>query len=155
MAVDPMAEKREWLSPYNYAQKNPLIRVDPTGALDEPWYKRVSNTVQSVAASAAFTLVKSEQVRNDYKDKVSKLDPTDSKGRTQIKMDAREKTPAVMKAVAEEMRPASKEASRVAGTASKTNAGLNSMVEGLAKVGKVAGGLTVGISVYLVFQYIM
>jgi RHS repeat-associated protein len=148
MQVDPMAQKREWLSSYNYGQNNPLIRVDPTGTLDEPWYKRVWNTVQSVAASASFTLVKSEQVRNDYKDKVSKLDPTDSKGRTQIKMDAREQTPAVMKAVAEEMRPINKEASRVAGTASKTNAGVNSMVENLGKAGKVAGGLAVGISVY-------
>jgi hypothetical protein len=34
-----MAHKREWLSPYNFVQNNPIIRVDPNGALDD-WFKR-------------------------------------------------------------------------------------------------------------------
>jgi RHS repeat-associated protein len=32
---DPMASEREWLSPYNYVQNNPLNRFDPDGMLDE------------------------------------------------------------------------------------------------------------------------
>jgi len=35
LSVDPMADHRSWLSPYNYCQLNPLGRVDPSGALDE------------------------------------------------------------------------------------------------------------------------
>jgi uncharacterized protein RhaS with RHS repeats len=37
-SVDPLAHEREWLSPYNFVSNNPLNRVDPTGALDDPIY---------------------------------------------------------------------------------------------------------------------
>ncbi|MDZ4204209.1 MAG: RHS repeat-associated core domain-containing protein [Bacteroidales bacterium] len=36
--VDPMAEERHWITPYNYCSLNPINRVDPTGALDD-WYE--------------------------------------------------------------------------------------------------------------------
>ncbi|CAN0557428.1 unnamed protein product, partial [Laminaria digitata] len=31
---DPMHAYRSWISPYNYAQNNPVMRQDPTGMLD-------------------------------------------------------------------------------------------------------------------------
>lgn len=34
LSVDPMSSFRPWLSPYNYCQNNPLLRIDPTGMLD-------------------------------------------------------------------------------------------------------------------------
>lgn len=37
-AVDPMAEERIWLSPYQYAQNSPIIMLDPNGMLDD-WYQ--------------------------------------------------------------------------------------------------------------------
>jgi hypothetical protein len=35
MSVDPLSESRPGLSPYNYCQNNPLLRIDLTGMLDE------------------------------------------------------------------------------------------------------------------------
>ncbi|SIT17373.1 RHS repeat-associated core domain-containing protein [Belliella pelovolcani] len=32
--VDPMASKRDWVSPYNFVQNNPLSRIDPDGRFD-------------------------------------------------------------------------------------------------------------------------
>ncbi|SFT96784.1 RHS repeat-associated core domain-containing protein [Algoriphagus locisalis] len=32
--ADPLASKREWVSPYNFVQNNPLSRIDPYGAFD-------------------------------------------------------------------------------------------------------------------------
>ena len=41
--VDPLAEERNWLSPYNYVQNNPLRRIDPTGALDTIPFKEIKS----------------------------------------------------------------------------------------------------------------
>ena len=35
--IDPLADSRSWVSSYSYCQNNPIIRTDPTGALDD-WY---------------------------------------------------------------------------------------------------------------------
>ena len=32
--IDPMTEERDWLTPYNFVQNNPVLRIDPTGLLD-------------------------------------------------------------------------------------------------------------------------
>ena len=34
-SIDPMAEERNWLNPYNFVQNNPILRVDPSGLLDD------------------------------------------------------------------------------------------------------------------------
>jgi len=38
LSVDPLAHLREWVSPYNFVQNNPINRIDPDGALDSPIY---------------------------------------------------------------------------------------------------------------------
>ncbi len=38
LSVDPMAHLRESLTPYNFVRNNPILRIDPTGALDGDYY---------------------------------------------------------------------------------------------------------------------
>ena len=42
--VDPLAEKREWVSPYNFCSLNPINRTDPTGTLDDWIYSKETET---------------------------------------------------------------------------------------------------------------
>ncbi|WP_101450496.1 RHS repeat-associated core domain-containing protein [Aquimarina sp. MAR_2010_214] len=34
-STDPLAEERNWLTPYNFVQNNPILRIDPSGLLDD------------------------------------------------------------------------------------------------------------------------
>lgn len=41
--MDPLAVERSWMAPYNYVQNNPILRVDPDGALDSPIFDKDGN----------------------------------------------------------------------------------------------------------------
>jgi hypothetical protein len=55
--VDPLAEKREWLSGYNYVQNNPILRIDPNGAIDD-YYGMVNNTLQYLGSDGEGSAIR-------------------------------------------------------------------------------------------------
>jgi hypothetical protein len=45
-SINPLSEERMWVSPYNYAQNNPISRIDPDGALDLTFNFQNKNTAE-------------------------------------------------------------------------------------------------------------
>ena len=139
-----MIEKHYDYTGYAYVYNNPIKLVDPFG-LDSI---NPNRSAQGVFSWSSYTGVQSERVRNNYVERVSNLDANDSRGRTNAKINARQKTPTVTKTMAENMRPISGESNRVGGTANKSNASVNNRVKTYGNIGKVAGVAGLGISVY-------
>ena len=77
-AVDPMAEHRDWLSPYNYVQNNPLLRIDPTGALDDPIYNKKGEVVGDDGENdgKAYLLTSNKEAKKLKKGKISASEVT-------------------------------------------------------------------------------
>jgi RHS repeat-associated protein len=69
--VDPMAEKRYWVNPYNFVQNNPINRVDPSGLTDFALNKKTGEFTQVGA-------------KNDDPDRIVK---TDRHGNVKLKGD--------------------------------------------------------------------
>lgn len=58
--VDPMAEKRQWVSPYNFFQNNPLAKIDPNGMLDD-WVEKDGNIKWDENATSQATTKNGEK----------------------------------------------------------------------------------------------
>ena len=46
MNVDPLADKRDWLTPYNFVQNSPVFRIDPDGLTDFKVNKETGEVVR-------------------------------------------------------------------------------------------------------------
>lgn len=67
LSIDPRASEREWLTPYNYVQNNPVNRIDPDGALDDPIYDKKGNLIGDDGQSNNKAYVVSGNVAKDVK----------------------------------------------------------------------------------------
>jgi RHS repeat-associated protein len=46
LQIDPLGEKRNWITPYNYVQNNPILRIDPNGLTDFKFDKKTGEVTQ-------------------------------------------------------------------------------------------------------------
>ena len=65
-SVDPMAHKREWLSPYNFVQNNPILRIDPTGALDTKYEDEAGNLLAETNDGNDATVTISDENKDAF-----------------------------------------------------------------------------------------
>ncbi|GAB5524248.1 MAG: hypothetical protein Roseis2KO_21200 [Roseivirga sp.] len=56
-----MADQRNWLTTYNYVQNNPIVRIDPTGAIDD-YYDEELNYLGNDGKGEGIRIVSSENV---------------------------------------------------------------------------------------------
>ena len=66
MNIDPMTDKREWLTPYQYVQNSPMLRIDPDGAFDIYSLDKESGDIKLIEKNddKTDTLVDSESNKN-------------------------------------------------------------------------------------------
>lgn len=69
MNIDPLADERDWMTPYNYVQNSPMVRIDPFGLTDFKLDKKTGVLTQVGE-------------KNDQPDRILK---TDSKGNVKKK----------------------------------------------------------------------
>jgi RHS repeat-associated protein len=72
-AVDPLAEKRKTLSSFNYCSNNPILKIDPTGLLDDIYTSMLDGTIKVEETDDDFDVFNVENQDGTIKE-VAKLE---------------------------------------------------------------------------------
>jgi hypothetical protein len=149
LSVDPgvdtdQEDPQSW-NQYAYVRNNPVGRRDPDGRAATDDKKKA---LQGASVHAGANAVHESNVRSKYASEVHKLDANDGAGRSALKSAARDQSASTGKALAEAKAPMSGEAARIAGTANKTNAAVDSAMQTAGKAGTALLVVGVGVSAY-------
>jgi len=79
LSVDPLADERSWVSPYSYVQNSPVMRVDPSGALDTKYVDKEGNTILETNDGSDAVIEVSDDRLDQFQDNISNADDIHSK----------------------------------------------------------------------------
>jgi len=85
LSVDPLADKRHWLTPYNYVQNNPLLRFDPDGLTDYTMNKKTGEIKEVVYDNE-------EKQKANIESKTDRIVQTNKKGEIEYKKNGEART---------------------------------------------------------------
>jgi len=141
------------LNLYSYVRNNPIARADVDGHCDICWEIAI-RVIEYVAVHTAVVGTGIDSTRKEYTQRAKGA--ATSAERDALKTEMRGKGPALGRALAEQYAGdpartaarALKTEAQLAETVTKTSAGVTGTAATLGTVGKVAGGVAVGIAVY-------
>ena len=141
-----------YVNRYAYAFNNPINNFDPDGrecvtqnttTCGSSGSSAAANGAVGAASFAAQNTTRSSQVRTQYNNAASQLNPNDTAGRSALKETTRAATPAPQRAFINATRPSTSAPAGTSGNATHTDARTNSTVKALGTVGKASGALAV------------
>ena len=156
-ARDQHFEETQSWNIYSYVQNNPTMSIDPTGEMrflewaKNKWNQLIGSgtkALQGASVAVGGQAASDAGVRAAYKARVSGLSKTDGAARNAAVTEARAISSPTGRQVAEAMKPTESLASKVGGTANKTNGTVDGAMEGAGKAGPTLLAVGVGVSVY-------
>ncbi|WNJ19615.1 RHS repeat-associated core domain-containing protein [Pontibacter sp. G13] len=67
LSLDPAMSMREWVTPYNFVQNSPIIRIDPDGMLDDIFFIYEDGSIEQIEAEGADHFYFVVETETDYK----------------------------------------------------------------------------------------
>jgi RHS repeat-associated protein len=73
--IDALAEERNWLSPFNYTQNNPILRIDPDGNFDDKYYNENGDEIYDTKSGTREFVIKTSKTTDELYSDVPEGNP--------------------------------------------------------------------------------
>lgn len=141
LSVDPVTADGDTggnFNRYKYAANSPYSFKDPDGRQECRPCDQLSDAVASEGFFVGRQLADAGSERQRYTTEAAKLDPKDSAGRSQLKAEARSRTPSILRAMIETKRPSTEAKAGSGGRANVSNPKVNRVAANMKIAGRGA-----------------